>query len=56
MKALRRIVFWIGWNVPLGGLNPHLIAFGLGAKSYKEVCDTKQTPNGKDSSENSRTK
>lgn len=53
---LRRVVLWIALRVPLGGLNPRLIAFGLGAKSYKEVCDTKATPNGKDSSGNSRTK
>lgn len=56
MSRLRRIALWIAMHVPLGGLNPHLMAFGLGASGYKEECDTKVTPNGSGSSGSSRTK
>lgn len=35
MRAtLRRLAMWIAIHIPLGPLNPHLLAYGLGTKRY----------------------
>lgn len=36
MSVLRKLVLWIGLNVPLGNLNPHLIGFGIKIKPKLE--------------------
>lgn len=37
MSTLRRFAMWLVWNVPLGALAPHVMAFALGAESYQQV-------------------
>jgi len=37
MRRLRSIAMWLVVHVPLGPLTPHLLAFALGARSYRRV-------------------
>lgn len=32
---MKSIAMWLVWNVPLGRLAPHVLAFALGAKNYR---------------------
>lgn len=34
---MRRFAMWLVWNVPLGRLAPHVMAFALGTKNYKKI-------------------
>jgi hypothetical protein len=39
MKRLRSVAMWCVMHVPLGPLLPHVLAFALGASSYRELKD-----------------
>lgn len=33
---MRRILFWMVWNVPLGKLAPYVLALAMGSKPIKK--------------------
>jgi hypothetical protein len=39
MNEIRRVLFWLVWNVPLGKLAPHILGFALGSKPQQRVTE-----------------